>query len=420
MQPDVEIGASRSAPAWPVIKPLMRGVLCATAHPDGCRRALIDQIERVDRAPKFAGPQTALIIGSSMGLGLAGRLALMFGGGSKTFGVCSERPGTSSRTASPGWYNAAALETEALARGQLAPTLVGDAFSAETKQRTVSFLEQHFGGVDLVLYSVASRQRRHPKTGQLHLSSLKAVGQVCSDKALNPASGEVFQSTMPVADDRELADTVAVMGGDDFGLWLEALEQAGLIRSGFRALAFSYVGPERFWPMYRRATIGVAKEHLEMTARSWSEQLARHGGAASVAVMKALVTQSSLALPMGVLYSVLLTRLLGERGLDEGALEQCLRLFGEKLYGIDTPPTDAEQRLRMDDRELDPGLQHELLERWQRVTTRDVQVLGDLATFASQLRQLYGFGVPGVDYERPVATMPDWAAQVGAEQEREP
>lgn len=392
-----------------IVRPLIKGTLCAAAHPDGCRRAVLDQIAWIERRSRFAGPRTALVVGCSMGLGLGSRIALAFGAGTATFGLCHERPGNAARTATAGWYNAASFDAAARDRGLRTRTLVGDAFGSEAKARVVQELRESWGPVDLFVYSVASRQRRNPATGQLHVSSLKAVGKPYSDKAVNPGTGEIFPSTLPVATQGELADTVAVMGGEDWSLWLDALDQAGLIAPRFRTLSYSYVGPARFHPTYRTATIGYAKEHLEATARAWDDKLLPKGGKALVAVMKALVTQSSIALPMGILYTVLLARVLSERGLGENAIEQCYRLLSDELYGGREATLDEEGRVRLDDRELRADVQREIARRWDAVDTTNLGELGDLTGFNTDFRRLYGFDVPGVDYSQASESMPAWA-----------
>lgn len=386
--------------------PYFRGPLCATAHPDGCARHVQQQIDYVRSRPPLDGPRRVLIVGGSSGLGLAARITTAFGGGAETVCVTNGRNGSGSRTGTAGWYNTVAFERAAREAGLPTLTVVGDAFAEETKAYTAEVLAG-LGPVDLVIYSVAASRRRDPRTGQVHRSVLKTLDAPFTDKALDFATGTVAPATLPVATPEEVAATRAVMGGDDWRRWLEVLGRARVLGPGARSLAFSYVGGQRLAPTYRRGTIGRAKDDLEATARDLAALLAGGGGTAQVAVMAAMVTQASAAIPMSSLYSVLLRRVMQERGLHEEPVEQMYRLFADVLYARSryfrgSPRLDNEGRVRLDDRELRPDVQADVERRWAQVTTANLTDLGDPAGMRQAVHRLYGFGLEDVDYGRDV------------------
>jgi enoyl-[acyl-carrier protein] reductase / trans-2-enoyl-CoA reductase (NAD+) len=389
------------------IAPELKGVLCANAHPTGCARQVHAQAQVVAQRGRFTAPRRVVIVGSSMGLGLASRVALALGGGAQTLGLCLERPGTPRRSATAGWYNTAALEQLAATQGLTAHTLALDAFDDAAKHSAIAWIRAHWGEADLLVYSLATRKRRDP-TGLLRRSVLKTLGSPFTGKALDLRRRRVYDAVLEPASAQELADTVAVMGGEDWRAWIDAFTAAGVVAPGFQTLAFSYQGGPQLAPTYRAGTIGKAKEHLEATANALDSTLAAAaGGGARVAVMKALVTQSSAVLPMSTLYTVLLMRVMKERGLHEGCIEQAHRLWAglARESGL---VVDPQRRLRLDDLELRDDVQAEVAARLARVTSDDVQPLGDIDGFWSEFMQVFGFAVEGVDYSTPVDPVVDW------------
>ncbi len=381
-----------------IIAPVVRGYLCVTAHPDGCAQSVKTQVGYTEQQALFAGPKTALVLGCSNGLGLAARIAVAFGAGAQTVGVCLERPATSRRPATPGWYNTVAFEEEAALRGLGAWTVVGDAYSDEVKQETAGLIRRQLGTVDLIVYSLAAPRRKHPETGTIHASVLKTIGQPFTGDSYEFSSRTVRKLTLPPATDQEIRDTVAVMGGDDWSRWLRVLRAEGALAVGARSIAFSYVGQPSLAPTYRAGTMGRAKDHLESTAQQLSAEHADLGLDARIAVMKALVTQSSAAIPMSTLYTIVLGAVMRERGLDEDAIAQCCRLFADRLYGGEPLSVDGSGRIRLDDLELRPDVQAEVDRRLATVTTENLHDIGDPNRFERDLLQLYGFDWAGVDY----------------------
>lgn len=384
------------------VAPIIRLGMCATAHPAGCARQVEDQIRAIQARPRLRGPSRALVIGSSSGLGLASRITAAFGAGAGTIGVCFERPGTPTRVATAGWYRAAALDEACHAAGLPARTVVGDAHATEVKQRTIELVRDELGRVDLVVYSLASPRRVDPVTGEVYVSSLKTTGAPFTDRNVNFVTGEIGQGTMPVASEDEIRQTVAVMGGDDWALWIAALRDAGVLERGATTVAYSYVGGARLRPTYRGGTLGRAKDHLEATAHRLDAELQPLGGHARVAVMKALVTQSSAVLPISALYSIVLFRVMKEMGIHEGPIEQAYRLFADRLYGPGATPLDGDGRIRLDDLELRDDVQAEVARRLDAVTTDNLARLGDRDAFYREFLQIHGFAMPDIDYDLPV------------------
>ncbi|MFG3529629.1 enoyl-ACP reductase FabV [Streptomyces sp. NPDC047917] len=391
---------------------MLRGALCANAHPDGCAERVRRDVAHARRQDRFTGPgrpRNVLVVGGSAGLGLAARIAVSIGAGAATLNVCQESPGTPNRTATPGWYNTVAAEAELEREGHYARTVVGDAFSDATKDRTIQTIRDDLGSVDLVVYSVAAPRRAHPETGRTHRSALKTIERPFSAKTYDSATGKVDRATLDPASEEEIRDTVTVMGGDDWRRWIDALQSADVLAPGARTVAFSYVGNTALAPTYRAGTLGRAKEHLEATGRDLDARLRRVGGRAVTAVMRALVTQASQVIPAQTLYTVLLGRVMREAGLQEGPMEQAYRLLGG-LYPEALDPsakpvpsvvTDELGRLRLDDLELRPDVQEEVDNRLARVDSDTVGQLGDPAAHRAEALALNGFGLPGVDYTAP-------------------
>lgn len=383
-----------------VIKPKIRGFICVTAHPEGCAAHVREQIDYVRRqSSPAAGPRKALIIGSSTGYGLASRIAAAFGSGAATLGVCFEKAPEADRPASAGWYNTAAFTHAARAEGLYAHTLNGDAFSDELKQQTIARIRQDLGQVDLVIYSLASPRRTNPRTGVTHKSCLKPIGALYTSKSLDTDKAQVIEVHIEPASPEEIADTQAVMGGEDWQWWMEALDEAGVLAPQVKTVAYSYIGPELTFPIYRHGTIGRAKEHLEATARRLHGKYSARGGAAYVSVNKALVTQASSAIPVVPLYISLLYKVMKEKGLHEGCIEQMRRLFADRLYASSGTPTDENSLIRVDDWEMRPDVQTAVAELWPQVTTENLRRISDFEGYQKEFLKLFGFGLPGVDYE---------------------
>lgn len=386
-----------------IIKPKIRGFICLTAHPLGCAAHVQEQIRYVQSQPRIGGgPRNALIIGASTGYGLASRIAAAFGCGAGTVGVFYERAAEDGRTATAGWYNSAAVQRAAKSAGLYAASINGDAFSDEIKRQTIELIRRDLGQVDLVVYSLASPRRIHPRTGVVHKSALKPVGQSFTGKTVDPDRGVVSNVTVEPANETEITDTIAVMGGEDWELWLQALEKAGALAPNATAVAYSYIGPEVTWAIYRNGTIGRAKEDLEATAHRLDDRLKARGGRALVSVNKALVTQSSSAIPVVPLYIALLYRVMKEKGLHEGCIEQMQRLFAERLYGGANLGRDKEGLVRIDDLEMRPDVQAAVAALWVQATTENVEKISDLAGYRSDFLKLFGFGLPGIDYDADV------------------
>ena len=382
-----------------IIEPRIRGFICMTAHPDGCAAHVAEQIDYVQRQPTVDGPRRVLVIGASTGYGLASRIVAAFGCGADTVGVFFERPASRRRTASAGWYNSAAFERAALAAGRGAWSINGDAFSNEIREQTVELVAKRLGQVDLVVYSLASPRRIHPDTGETFNSVLKPIGDRYSGTTIDPNSGAVTTVHIDPADEADIAATLAVMGGGDWRRWSAALHGAGLLAPGCRNLAYTYDGPTHTHAIYRAGTIGHAKQHLERTAGELDRELPARS---LVSVNKALVTQSSAAIPVIPLYLMLLFRVMKERGSHEGAIEQIYRLFAARLYTGEEIATDAEGRVRIDDWEMDPAVQQEVERRFAAFADGGgadrVAELADLDGYRGDFLRLFGFGLPGIDY----------------------
>ncbi len=381
-----------------VIAPKIRGFICTTAHPDGCARHVAEQIGVVkSRGPVDGGPKKVLVIGASTGYGLASRIAAAFGSGAATIGVFFERAGEAGRTATAGWYNSAAFEREAAAAGLYARSFNGDAYSDAMKSEVIEAIKNDLGQVDCVIYSLASPRRTHPKTGEVFKSVLKPVGESYTNKNLNTGNGVVNEITIEPATDDEIAQTVAVMGGEDWEMWIDALLDAGVLANGVQTVAYSYIGPVLTWPIYKNGTIGFAKQDLERAQKALDGRLASIDGKAWVSVNKALVTQASSAIPVVPLYISLLYKVMKAAGSHEECIEQADRLFRDRLY-TGNPKPDEAGRIRLDDWEMADDIQEIVGKRWAEVTTENFGELGDFAGYQSSFLKLFGFGLAGVDY----------------------
>ncbi|WP_152402602.1 enoyl-ACP reductase FabV [Paenibacillus cellulositrophicus] len=385
-----------------IIKPRTRGFICTTAHPVGCAAQVQAQIDYVKSKPAVQGPKNVLVIGASTGYGLAARITAAFGAGANTVGVYRPSSGSEKRTASAGWYNSAAFEQAAEAAGLKSFSVTGDAFSTETKEKTVELIRSELGQVDLVVYSVASARRTDPVTGEVYNSTLKPLGKPYTNKTVNFHTGEISEVTIEPATEEEVRSTVAVMGGDDWQLWIDALEQGGVLADGAATISFSYIGSDITQAVYREGSIGKAKDHLEATALKLNDQLAAKNGSAYVVVSKGLVTQSSSAIPVVPLYISALYKVMKEKGIHEGCIEQTYRLFTDRLYTGGETPVDEVGRIRIDDWELREDVQAEVADIWNSITSDNIYDLTDLHGYRREFFQLFGFETDGVDYEADV------------------
>lgn len=388
-----------------VIRQRSRGFICINSHPGGCAKNVAQQIAvtKAMRPDGTSGPKRVLVIGASTGYGLASRIAAAWGFGAATVGVFFEKAPSGKRTATAGYYNSAAFHAEASAAGLKAVSINGDAFSNEIKQETIEAARSTLGQADLVIYSLASPRRTDPDTGETHQSALKPIAESYTGKTVDLANGAVGEVTIEPAVADEVDSTVKVMGGDDWQRWIDALLAEGLLAEGARTVAYSYVGPELTWPIYRDGTIGKAKEHVAETARTLDGSLReRLGGGAFVAVNKAVVTQASAAIPVVPLYMSLLFRTMKERGLHEDCIEQMARLCFDHLADGKAPHFDANGWVRLDDREMSPDVQAEVDRLWPAVNTDNLNELSDFVGFRTGFNRLFGFDVEGIDYDQPV------------------
>ncbi len=382
-----------------IIEPRMRGFICLTAHPKGAEQNVKNQIEYVKSKGHIEGAKKVLVIGASTGFGLASRITSAFGSDAATIGVFFEKPPVEGKTASPGWYNSAAFETEAHKAGLYAKSINGDAFSNEVKRETLDLIKADLGQVDLVIYSLASPVRTNPNTGVTHRSVLKPIGDVYTNKTVDFHTGKVSEISIEPSKEDDIENTVAVMGGEDWAMWIDALKAENLLAPGATTVAYSYIGPSLTEPVYRKGTIGRAKDHLEATAFSITESLKDIDGKAYVSVNKALVTQASSAIPVIPLYISLLYKIMKEEGVHEGTIEQIQRLYQDRLYAGVEVPTDDKGRIRIDDWEMRDDIQEKVATLWTKATTENLAEIGDLEGYRKDFYNLFGFEVEGVDYK---------------------
>jgi enoyl-[acyl-carrier protein] reductase/trans-2-enoyl-CoA reductase (NAD+) len=387
-----------------IIKPKVRGFVCVTAHPAGCAAHVGEWISHVkSKGPIKNGPKKVLVIGASTGYGLASRVTAAFGSGAATVGIFYERPSEEGRTATPGWYNTIGFTQAAHAAGLYAKNINGDAFSNEIKAQALETIRKDLGQVDLVIYSLASPRRVNPKTGLVHKSVLKPVGASYTNKTVDTDKGIVSSVTIEPASEQEIADTVTVMGGEDWEMWMGALAEAKLLAPGAQSVAYSYIGPEVTWAIYKNGTIGLAKNDLERAARNIDSLLKLNGGGkALISVNKALVTQASSAIPVVPLYIAILYKIMKAQGTHEGCIEQMQRLFATQLYSPSGPKLDEAGRVRVDDLEMKPDVQASVAKIWPGVTTETLGESTDIAGYRSEFLKLFGFGLAGINYEADI------------------
>jgi enoyl-[acyl-carrier protein] reductase/trans-2-enoyl-CoA reductase (NAD+) len=384
-----------------IIKPRVRGFMCITSHPIGCEANVKSQVDFVKSQSAIESPKRVLVIGSSTGYGLAARITAAFGGGASTLGIFFEKPGTERKSGTAGWYNSAAFHKFAKQDGLYAKSLNGDAFSDDVKERTIATIKEDLGQIDLVIYSLAAPRRQHPKTGEVFNSTLKPVGKDITMQGVNTDKEEIQEFSLEAANAQEIADTVAVMGGEDWAMWMDALGTAGVLAEGAKTTAFTYIGEKMTWDLYWDGTIGMAKKDLDTRVLSIREKLAVTGGDARVSVLKAVVTQASSAIPVMPLYLAILFKEMKLEGTHEGCIEQLYRLFTECLYN-DSPRTDEEGRLRVDELEMLPEVQDRVAAVWAQITTENLAELTDFAGYKHEFLRLFGFQMEGVDYDAEV------------------
>lgn len=396
-----------------IIKPKVRGFICTTTHPQGCEQNVREQIEatRARGLDKSRGPKKVLVIGASSGYGLAARITAAFGYGADTLGVFFEKPGTEKRTGTAGWYNSAAFDKLAKQEGLYSKAINGDAFSHAAREQAIELIKQDMGEVDLVVYSLASPVRKLPDSGELKRSALKPIGDTYRATAIDTNKDAIIEAEVEPATRQEIDDTIEVMGGADWELWMEALDSAGVLAKGAKSVAFSYIGTEITWPIYWHGALGKAKEDLDRAAAEIDKRLAQSGGSANVAVLKSVVTQASAAIPVMPLYIAMVYLTMKEKGLHEGTIDQLNRLFGERLYAADEKAgkaTDDAGRLRLDDWELRDDVQQACKALWPKVTTENLYDITDYAGYKHEFLKLFGFERDDVDYDADVSPVAEF------------
>ncbi|MUJ22847.1 enoyl-ACP reductase FabV [Aliivibrio fischeri] len=388
-----------------IIKPRIRGFICTTTHPVGCEQNVKEQIALTKaQGPIANAPKRVLVVGSSSGYGLSSRITAAFGGGASTIGVFFEKAGTEKKPGTAGWYNSAAFDKLAKEEGLYSKSLNGDAFSNEAKQKTIDLIKEDLGQIDMVVYSLASPVRKMPETGEVIRSSLKPIGETYTATAVDTNKDAIIEASVEPATEQEIKDTVTVMGGEDWELWINALSDAGVLADGCKTVAYSYIGTELTWPIYWDGALGQAKMDLDRAATALNEKLSATGGTANVAVLKSVVTQASSAIPVMPLYIAMVFKKMREEGVHEGCQEQILRMFSQRLYKADgsAAEVDEKNRLRLDDWELREDIQQHCRDLWPQVTTENLKDLTDYVEYKEEFLKLFGFGVDGVDYDADV------------------
>ena len=381
-----------------IIKPRIRGFVCITSHPKGCEAKVREEIEVARSSKEKGGPKKVLIIGSSTGYGLSTRIASAFCHDAATLGVFFERPSMKGKPASAGWYNSVAFEKAAHEAGLYAKSINGDAFSDEVKADTIKLIKADLGEVDLVVYSLASPRRTDPKTGESYKSVLKPIGESFTNRTLDTDKNEVKEITIDPAEGDDVANTVTVMGGDDWELWMDALDDAGVLASGAKTVAYSYIGPEITWPVYANGTIGKAKKDVERAASAINK---KHDCLAYVSVNKAVVTQASSAIPVVPLYISILYKVMKKKGTHEDCIEQMVRLLNDHLYSDDSK-LDDKGRIRIDNFEMEPDVQQAVADIWPKISTETLYDLSDYESYQKGFLALFGFGLDGVNYDEDI------------------
>ncbi|PSS72494.1 enoyl-ACP reductase FabV [Shewanella algae] len=388
-----------------IIKPKIRGFICTTTHPLGCEANVLEQINTTKAKGKIAnGPKKVLVVGSSSGYGLSSRIAAAFGSDAATIGVFFEKPGTETKPGTAGWYNSAAFDKFAKAEGLYSKSINCDAFSHEAKAKVIELIKADLGQIDMVVYSLASPVRKLPDSGEVIRSALKPIGESYRSTAVDTNKDTIIEASVEPATEQEIKDTVTVMGGQDWELWLDALDKAGVLADGCKTVAYSYIGTELTWPIYWHGALGKAKMDLDRAAGELNQRLAAKGGSANVAVLKSVITQASSAIPVMPLYIAMVFKKMREEGLHEGCMEQIYRMFSERLYKADgsQPEVDDANRLRLDDWELREDIQQHCRDLWPQITTENLSELTDYREYKAEFLKLFGFSIEGIDYDADV------------------
>ncbi len=384
-----------------IIKPRIRGFICTTTHPVGCAANVQSQIDYVKQQGPLDGPKNVLVIGSSSGYGLSSRISAAFGCGASTIGVFFEKPATEKKTGTAGWYNAAAFDEAAHKAGLYAKSLNGDAFSNDARDKTIELIKKDLGQIDLVVYSLASPVRKMPDSGEVIRSCLKPIGQPYKSTAIDTNKNTIIEAEIEPATQEEIDATVTVMGGEDWELWINALSDAGVLADGCKTVAYSYIGSDITWPIYWDGALGKAKQDLDRAAAALNSKLGENGGQANIGVLKSVVTQASAAIPVMPLYLAMCFKVMREKNIHEGCVEQVSRLFHTGLYG-NASEMDDSNRYRMDHWELRDDVQNACREIWPKVTTENLFELTDYQLYKDEFLKLFGFGIDGVDYDEDV------------------
>jgi enoyl-[acyl-carrier protein] reductase/trans-2-enoyl-CoA reductase (NAD+) len=386
-----------------IIKPKTRGFICTTTHPTGCEAHVKEQIARVKADGAIAnGPKNVLVIGASTGYGLASRITAAFGSGAATLGVFLEKPATDSKPGSAGWYNSGAFEKAAHAAGLYAKSINGDAFSNEMRAKAIEIIKHDLGQVDLVVYSLASPVRKLPDTGEVVRSVLKPIGDTYKATAVDTSKDIIIDAVIEPATEEEIQNTVTVMGGEDWELWMRALQQAGALADGVKTVSYSYIGTDITWPIYWHGALGKAKEDMDRAAGAIRDSLAAINGTANVAVLKSVVTQASAAIPVMPLYIAMCFKVMKELGVHEGCIEQINRMFRSQLFKDGGADLDETARIRMDDWELRDDVQNRVKALWPQVNNDNLFTLTDYQGYKDEFLKLFGFGIAGIDYDADV------------------
>ena len=392
-----------------IIKPKTRGFICITSHPAGCAAHVKEQIKIVqNNGPIENGPKKVLVIGSSTGYGLSSRITAAFGSGAATLGVFLEKAATEKRTASAGWYNSAAFDQAAQDAGLYSKSVNGDAFSNEMRDKVIDIIKQDLGKVDMIIYSLASPVRKLPNTGETIRSVLKPIGETYKATAIDTSKDEIIETEIEPATEEEIANTVTVMGGEDWELWMKALGEADVLADGVKTVSYSYIGTDITWPIYWHGALGKAKEDMDRAAAALREQLSSINGTANVAVLKSVVTQASAAIPVMPLYIAMGFKIMKQLNIHEGCIEQIDRMFRAQLYKTEGTELDDSSRIRMDDWELRDEVQNKIKELWPQVTNENLFDLSDYQGYKDEFLKLFGFGLDGVDYEADISPIVDY------------
>ena len=394
-----------------IIKPKIRGFICTTTHPTGCDLNIKQQIEFTQQKGAIEnGPKKVLVIGASSGYGMSSRIAAAFGSGAATIGVFFEKAATERKTGTAGWYNSAAFEKYAAEAGLYAKSINGDAFSNEARDQVIQLIKDDLGEIDMVVYSLASPVRKMPDSGEVIRSVLKPIGETYHSTAIDTSRDAIINAEIEPANEAEIADTVTVMGGEDWELWINALSDAGVLADNARTVAYSYIGSDITWPIYWHGALGKAKEDVDRAAHALNTKLAPKGGGANVAVLKSVVTQASSAIPVMPLYLSMVFKVMRQEGIHEGCMDQIYRLFAERLYNNLNPAelVDDSNRLRLDDWELREDVQQACRDLWPQITSDNLFETSDYQLYKNEFLKLFGFGIDGIDYEADVNPLIDF------------